>query len=497
MFLSPGLSTIHLRIGPVVTFAFMIGLCFLLSGLGSEQQFKASLIELDYDSSDSPSAEENYLERLSKRYLLTNQTIWQAWRIQPSDHPDQSSPLIDVGLKFASSQSQKVVDLRGPKQSDLRATKLMTLPGARPDSVTNGSDFLFGVSTSYDRISDGNWAVLRAWTRWLTRRGGESNGAGLVIMLDRATDGQLQEVDDRLHAVGLDAYLLSTDEPMSMAKRYYEMVRIFKTYGATLAACGQRKTWFALVDDSVFFPDLSHLRRHLASYSAGDELYLGLPGGGATMLMTRRAVDQVPSLPCTDAASVVAPAKPQQWHELLKECVEQRAGHEVRVLSYGDYNDDDDGDYDEDDYQDQRVSLTSLSTTTSTTRRPLLLHHQHHRLDVGMAHLVTDVCGESCFMQRFLFRDDWLLVNGVSISHHPEGLNGRRRHRHQHDRRGGGGRRHRHQADPGFSLWRLLDSTSSPDGSVWQAYLKRAGEDDGMDSVIVLIWGGKHDLRLR
>ncbi|RCI09680.1 hypothetical protein L249_3787 [Ophiocordyceps polyrhachis-furcata BCC 54312] len=479
MFLSPGLSTIHLRLGPVVTFAFIIiSLCLLLSGLGSEQKFRASLIELDDDLSDSPSPEEDYLERLSERYLLTNQTRWQAWRIQPSDHPDRDSPLIDVGLKFAS-QSQKIVDLRGPRKSDLRATKLMTLPGAaRTEPATNGSDFLFGVSTSYHRLAGRNWAVLRAWTRWLTRRGGESNGAGLVIMLDRATDSQLQEVDDRLHAVGLDAYLLSTDEPMSMAKRYYEMVRIFKTYGATLAACGQRKTWFALVDDTVFFPDLSHLGRQLAAYRADDELYMGLPGGGAALLMTRRAVDRVPSLPCTDAASffTVVPAKPQQWHELLTECVEQRAGREVRVLSYG-HDDDGDDDDDDDDYHHQ-----------DATRRPLLLHHQPHHLDVGMAHLVTDVCGESCFMQRFLFRDDWLLVNGVSISHHPDGLG-----RHQHARRG----RHlgHHRADAGFSLWRLLDSTSSPDGSVWQAYLRRADEADGMDSVIVLIWGGGVRLR--
>ncbi|RDA96215.1 hypothetical protein CP533_1704 [Ophiocordyceps camponoti-saundersi (nom. inval.)] len=468
--------------GPVVTFTIMIGLCLLLSGLGSEQPFKASLIELDYDLSESPSPEEDYLERLSERYLLTNQTRWQAWRIQPSGQPDRDSPLIDVGLKFAS-QSHKIVDLRGPKQADLRATKLMTLPGARTDSVTDGSDFLFGVSTSYDRLAEGNWAVLRAWTRWLTRRGSESNGAGLVIMLDRATDKQLQEVDDRLHAVGLDAYLLSTDEPMSMAKRYYEMVRIFKTYGATLAATGQRKTWFALVDDTVFFPDLSHLRRQLAAYRSEDELYMGLPGGGATILMTRRAVDRVPNLPCTDAASTVAPAKPQQWHELLRECIEQRAGHEVRLLPYGEEEHVDDDD-DEDDQED----------SLSSTRRPLLLHHQPHRLDVGMAHLVTDVCGESCFMQRFLFRDDWLLVNGVSISHHPDGL-GRRRHRHLHDRHRRRLHRLRHRADRGFSLWRLLDSTSSPDGSVWQAYLKRAEADDEMDSVIVLIWGGKHDLR--
>ncbi|PFH59472.1 hypothetical protein XA68_12281 [Ophiocordyceps unilateralis] len=497
MLFAQGLSTIHVRLGDVVTFLFLFGLCLLLSGLGGEQQYRAAaLIELDDSITTSPSPEEDYLERLSERYGLTNQTRWQAWRIQPSGQQDGESSLTAVGLKFAS-QSHKIVDLRGPKQSDLRATKLMTLPArdmARHDE-TNASDFLFGVSTSYERLADGNWAVLRAWARWLTRRATESNGGGLVVMLDRATDKQLQEVDDRLHAVGLDAYLLSTDEPMSMAKRYYELVRIFKTYGATLAATGQRKTWFALVDDSVFFPGLTSLRQRLATHDSEDELYMGLlPGqksrGGGVMLMTRRAVDRVPGLPCTEAPAET-PARPKRWDALLRECVEQRAGRDVHVLPVPyDHDDDDDSDDNEDN--------DGLSVT-----RPLVLRDRPHRLDVGMAHLVTDVCGEACFMQRFLFRDDWLLVNGVSISHHPDGLKRLSHHHHHHHRRHAAqdmrltwtGRRR---------LWRLLDSTSSPDGSVWQAYLKRGeasegqgDETDEMDSIIVLIWGRRRTLGSR
>ncbi|PHH75732.1 hypothetical protein CDD80_2153 [Ophiocordyceps camponoti-rufipedis] len=489
MLLTKGLSTIHLRLGNAGTFVFLFGLCLFLSSRGRRQDYGVSLINLDNSIVTGPSPEEDYLDRLSEQYGLTNQTQWQAWRIQPSRQKyEAEAPLTAVGLEFAS-QSHKIVDLHGPNPSDLRATKLMKLParqGARTDE-TDASDFLFGVSTSYDRLADGNWAVLRAWARWLTRRASESNGGGLVVLLDRATDRQLQEVDDRFKAVGLDAYLLSTDEPMSMAKRYHELVRIFKTYGATLAATGKRKTWFALVDDSVFFPGLTSLRQRLASYTPDDELYMGLPpdqdgpmgsGNGGAMLMTRRAVDRVPSLPCSELSSEL-PARPKRWDVLLRECIEQRAGQDVLVFPTPVDQDDED----------------------LTASQPLILRDGPQRFDVGMAHLVTDVCGEACFMQRFLFRDDWLLVNGVSISHHPDGLerNGHPhhplRHHHHHSRRHIPGRQR---------LWRLLDSTSSSDGSVWQAYLKR-GDDDGaegeaegadeMDSVIVLIWGASHGLR--
>ncbi|KAF4587363.1 glycosyltransferase family 31 protein [Ophiocordyceps camponoti-floridani] len=490
MFLNKGLSTIHLRLGNAGTFVVLLGLCLFLSSRGRQQDHGASLIELDDSIVTGPSPEEDYLDRLSERYGLTNQTRWQAWRIQPSRQQHEAeTPLTAVGLEFAS-QSHKIVDLRGPNPSDLRATKLMKLParqGARTDE-TDASDFLFGVSTSYHGLADGNWAVLRAWARWLTHRASESNGGGLVVLLDRATDRQLQEVDDRFKAVGLDAYLLSTDEPMSMARRYHELVRIFKTYGATLAATGKRKTWFALVDDSVFFPGLTSLRQRLASYSPDHELYMRLPPdeqgpNGGAMLMTRRAVDRVPSLPCSELPSEM-PARPKRWDVLLRECIEQRAGQDVVVFPTPvDRDDDDDDDDDE--------SLTAS--------QPLILRDGPQSFDVGMAHLVTDVCGEACFMQRFLFRDDWLLVNGVSISHHPSGL---KRHGHPHHPHRHHHHRHPRRHIPGrHRLWRLLDSTSGSDGSVWQAYLKRGRDDDGereaegadgIDSVIVLIWGGSH-----
>ncbi|KAF4513403.1 hypothetical protein G6O67_000678 [Ophiocordyceps sinensis] len=491
MLVAKGLSALHVRLGQVVAVALIVGLCIHISTHGR----LSTRVELSADPTRGPSAEEQYLKRLADRYKLTNQTEWLAWRVQSSGRKDGGSALVDVGLNFAS-QSRSIMDVRGPDPEAPRAPRKMTLP-ARDDAragQTDASDLLFGISTSYERIADRDWALLRAWQRWLTGANKESNGAGLVLMLDKATDRQLQEIDDELYRRGLAAYLMSTEEPMSMAKRYHELVRIFKTYGATLAASGQRKKWFGLVEDTVFFPGLSYLGERLSRYNADDELYIGLPSGrrdwhadgenmttngGGAVLLTRRAVDRIPRLPCLEASETETPVKPKRWDALLKDCVKQRAGLDMGSIpaSYSPR------------HGDQGASLEARV-------RPLVLQGGN-RLDLGMAHLVTDVCGEACFMQRFLFRDDWVLVNGVSISQHPDGLR-----RQPPGLLGNASRQSLDDDDDGErslftwtgrrNVWRLLDSASASNGSVWQAYLKRgsrSGEGtDGLDSVIVLIW---------
>ncbi|KAM4056950.1 glycosyltransferase family 31 protein [Hirsutella rhossiliensis] len=515
MLVAKGLSALHVRFGNVLVIALIVGLCIHISRYWQQRHHSSALIKLNENPAGGPSAEEQYLERLAYRYALTNQTEWLAWRIQSAGRKDGGSSLIDVGLNFGS-QSHKIIDLRGPDPSALRAPRKMTLP-ARDDTraePTDASDFLFGISSSYERIADRDWALVRAWERWFTGAKKESNGAGLVLMLDKATDRQLQEVDEELYARGLDAYLMSTEEPMSMATRYHELVRIFKTYGATLAASGQRKKWFGLVEDTVFFPDLSYLGERLSRYNANDELYIGLPSerqdwhadgdnmttyGGGAVLLTRQAVDRIPRLPCLEAAELEAPVKPKRWDALLKECVEQRGGLDMRFIPAL-YSPKDDGDGD----------LPSVASQEAGAR-PLVLHdyQDRHRLDVGMAHLVTDVCGEACFMQRYVFHDNWVLVNGVSISQHPDGLKHQRRRRANQRRgvlKGRVGRNTSGQfvdddqeVERTFltwtgrrNVWRLLDSAPALDGSVWQAYLRRGtrgSEGPGeMDSVIVLIW---------
>ncbi|KAG6139786.1 hypothetical protein E4U35_001579 [Claviceps purpurea] len=549
MFLSKGLPVLQMRLSHLLLTACLGGLLF--QSTRWYRQRKTSLIsdwEDPYYVGDL-SPEEEYLERLIDIHGLTNLTQWQAWRITSSELSSDVEPMTDVHTNFQPHPDLlKVIDVHNPNASELRVVKRMEMPiHSRPTQITlPGSVFLFGVSTSYERIAAKDWAIFRAWKRWLTDGNGASNGAGLVLMLDHASSEQLDAMDAMLHEAGIDAYVTSTSEPTSKARRYYEMVRILKTYGATLAASGQPKHWFGIVEDTIFFPSLAYLRERLSSYNPNNRLYIGIPSersdwqqdgksittyGGGAVIMSRHVVALIPKLSCLEMDIPAISYRSQKWDILLKNCVKKGADIDMHVIPAF--------------YSPHDANYKPQLESHETGMRPLLLHdyQERHRIDVGMAHLVTDICGEACFMHQYLFHDNWAIINGVSISHHPDGLIHRRHHNHHKQH-------HAHNKRPGHGnsvhenensdeqdtfgntaktpvsgqivinedkiqrrpldwtgrkeVWNLVDSATVASGSVWQAYLKRGVRAAGppqpesstpaaeeLDSLIVLIWEKK------
>ncbi|KAG5981676.1 hypothetical protein E4U55_002685 [Claviceps digitariae] len=555
MLLSKGLSAFQLRLSHLLLTACIAGLLFQSTRLYRQRRSR-----LTYDFEDTNLvgdflSEEEYLKRLTKTFGLTNFTKWQAWRITSKEQSSDIGPMTDIHVKFQPySNVAKIIDVKNAKTSQLRATKRMELPSHRstPTDQTkmSGSKFLFGVSTSYERIADKDWAILRAWNRWLTDGNGSSNGADVVLMLDNASSAQLDDIDMMLYEAGIAAYVTSTTEPVSKTKRYYELVRLMKAYGATLAASGQPKHWFGVVEDTIFFPSLTYLRERLSSsYNANHQLYIGIPSersdwqedgeslttyGGGAIILSRHVVSLIPKLSCLELEVPASSYGSQKWDNVLRECVKKEADINMHVIP-GFYSPHD---------SDYRPELESHEMGV----RPLLLHdyQERQRVDVGMAHLVTNVCGEACFMHQYLFRDDWAVINGVSISHHPDGLSHRRPHRHHSRNRNQNHKTNDNKTDkkndqdvvsanPPVSseliinqdqvdrmplewtgrkeVWKLVDSVEVASGSVWQAYLKRGvrsaaapppeqpdkhrdGDvlkpaEEELDSLIVLIWEKK------
>jgi hypothetical protein len=376
-----------------------------------------------------------------------------------------------------------------------------------------------------------NWAIMRAWKRWLTRSDGTTSGASLVLMLDNATQDELDRIDNALRKAGIEVYTTSTVERASKARRYYELIRIMKTYSATLAASGQEKDWYGVVEDTVFFPSLPYLHERLSAYDSSEQLYIGIPSekmdwqhdgksittlGGGAVFLTRQTVNLIPKLPCIEgyASSPGSPFRAQKWDAVLKQCVKQWAGIDMHVIPAF--------------YSPKDADYKPHLECHETGVRPLLLHdyQDRHRLDVSMAHLVTDICGEACFMHRYMFHDNWVVINGMSISYYPSGLGpGPDQDQERGDEAGKrdvsmGGEQKSISGqivinEEGVEkrplewtgqrdVWELLDSAKAANGAIWQAYLKRgrrrptgsskedaAGEVEELDSVIVLIWESK------
>lgn len=510
-----GRPSLNSRVCQVVLAFVVVALFFQTIRTFDIQTTKSPLLantEVLPDGNAAP--EELYLSKLGRDFGLTNETSWMAWKIQPIEQSEGWPSVTEVNLDFASV-TPKVVNLEDPKQIDLYAKKRMSLPVPISPLLgqVDASDFLLGISTTYARIVDRDYAMIKAWSRWLTDGHHHSNGASLVVVLDQANNEQLEEVDRTLQATGIDCWVTTTEEPMSMARRYLELSRILKVFAATLAGNGQDKRWFGLVEDDVFFPSLSHLRDRLFSYNTGGQHYIALPSekldwdtngdeietyGGGAVLLTLSTVSRIPDLPCfeknptgvsTSSGSMTYRAK--RWDELLYHCVMKHLDIDMHVLP-GFYSPNDDS-YDEevDSYE--------------TGQQPLLLRRyaERHLLNINKAHLVTNVCGESCFMQRYLFQDNWVLVNGISLTKYtdvkrkeapePTAVPVQQRPVPK-----------RTKVDDGDEdidrasltwtghkqVWRMADSAVSKDGAVWQAYVKKAEEGDAelTDSVIVLIW---------
>lgn len=584
MFICKGPPSLHSRPSHIILTLIIIGLFLHTIRISNNHSNRTPLLrDAEIIPEGNASPEELYLGRLIHECGLSKETSWMAWRISPSEQSEDWPSVTEVNLNF-KSVAPKMINLEAPDRMDLYAKKRMELPVPASPLLgqVDASDFLFGVSTTYARIVDRDYAMIKAWARWLTDGRQHSNGASLVVVLDQAGNGHLEEVDRMLQASGIDCWVTTTEEPMSMARRYLELSRILKTFAANLAANGQDKRWFGLVEDDVFFPSLSYLRDRLFTYNTDSQHYIGLPSerldwdtssgmlktfGGGAILLTRAAISRIPNLPCfetlstTKSSSGVSSFRSRRWDELIYDCMMRHSDLDMNILPGFFSPNDDQYDPSVDSYE--------------TGLQPLLLRRyaERHLLNINKAHLVTNVCGESCFMQRYLFSDNWVLVNGISITEYPDGVKIERKeqeqpppaaeklHRRsetgekesgkQEDGKGEGSNKDdatpkdqdeppadaaldteaaksetetpKDNADaveppavPVFiplrmtvdentevvdratlawsgrkNVWRLADSAIGKDGTVWQAYVKKAkknAEEPEKDSVIVLIW---------
>ncbi|KAI4869363.1 glycosyltransferase family 31 protein [Hypoxylon rubiginosum] len=473
-----------------------------------------------------PSDETTYLRYLTREYGLSNEIPWFARRIQPRFDSRGRKSMTEISkVPFMPRGFERI--RTDDKQLDLRAesppVRLSVTQSAKPDAV-NASALLFGISTSYDRLTYGNASLMADWARWLTDGEGKSNGASLVLTLHRASGAEIETIGNKLREAGIDAVVLPANSTHDSAARYLDLAGLLARRKDELLGEGHPIKFLALVDDDVFFPSLGKLLARLDRFDARKKAYVGLPSeradwtvennvtltyGGGAVLLTPPMADAVSRLPCVnETARGVSSAEGTgtgtgtgQWDERLYSCIAEHTDEKLHILPSL-YTPGDD--------------LYGLPRTGYEGGvQPLALHHYRHRrrFDPSRAHLVASLCGEDCFLQRFFFRGDaWILVNGYSVSQYPDGVDvlpaaksmtlqkqdgsattttttgnaknggmaGRVSDRLSFDKQDDDAQK-RVNARRVVSwagakrTWRLLDSRRGAGGEVWQAYVKRRG----------------------
>ncbi|RCI17169.1 hypothetical protein L249_3112 [Ophiocordyceps polyrhachis-furcata BCC 54312] len=289
-------------------------------------------------------------------------------------------------------------------------------------STVNASDFMFGVSTTYQRFMDSNTTPINEWIFWLTDGLGHSNGGKLLLMLLDASDEELQEVANLLGDVGIDVDVYHSNSAVEMAVRYLTLVPTLYTHSDA-----HKKKWLVTCDDDTFFPSMHGLIKKINSYDHTRQMYIGTLSedvgaierhgsqafGGAGVFLSlpmAKLITERFGL-CTSEQKVLESNSGwgPQGDIMLRKCIYENS--ETRLTSVWDLW--------QLDFFGQPAGFYEWGI------KPLSLHHYRgggwHKAKPGQFTKIAHTCGEDCTLQRFQTADNFV-ISGYSIAHYPQGI---------------------------------------------------------------------------
>jgi hypothetical protein len=405
----------------------------------------------------------------------------------------------------------KVVDVNKQYQAETCPEPLVVPVTKSPfPSTANASDFMFGVSTTYQRFTDVRTSPINEWSYWLTDGKGNSNGGKLVLLLLNATDDELEDAYNKLTDVGIDVDVFRSDPSLIMAVRYLALVPTLYQHPARSS-----KKWLVICDDDTFFPSFHALADRFAEYNHERPMYIGtfsedvnnierhgsqaFGGAGVFLSVPMAKVVSEKYETCKTEQKILESNTGwgPQGDILLRKCIYENS--EVKLTLLNDLW--------------QLDLFGDPSGFYESGIKPLSLHHYRG----GIWHVahpwhytkVAHVCGEDCTLQRFQTADDFIISNGFSVAYYPQGidfdLNQFEATFHPApDNKGwnldykmGPQRSSLHKTGRKIS-WDLQEATVNEDGSVTQVYVCKHDDwrwkhPDGTamndrDGVIELVW---------
>jgi hypothetical protein len=493
---------------------FILALVWLhpLSGTASLPQFGTKLSSTTGTTKQKtkPKTELSFIKQLLKDNKIGPEIQFASRTIRYVPDALEHLPITDVDQELFSNS---FVDLSINKVKKLPPGNILDVhvyPSARPDQI-DASALLFAVSTTFERFSSEKTTPIGEWTRWLTDGKGNSNGAGLILTLFNTSSENIHMASKQLHEAGINATVLASNRNLDMAGRYVDLVHLLHNHPSR-----KQRKYFSLVDDDTFFPYIGELLHTLKRYNPTRSHYIGtftertdwmlhnkapMAYGGAGVFMTAPVIQKVTELPCLekdDEGDYVLGA--DQGDRLLYNCLHN---YTELALSYL-------------PRLRQEDQMGDASGFYEAGLQHLSFHHYHtwHELWPGKMHIVADACGEDCVLQRFRFKDDFIISNGYSVAHYPKGIDfdplqmeatfdyGTMEDQEFRDvvfsyafgmlRKGLSytGRK---------KSWELLGAVREKEGTVKQVYLKRRGDGRWLDreggeehpendSVVVLTW---------
>lgn len=363
------------------------------------------------------------IQTLQMKYDLTDSIEYARRYIRyvPQDIPRKSLTKVDNDL---FPEDFDTIDLSKPP-TDITCLKTLEVPVPKsPYPVTvDASDFLFGVSTTYKRLTDPKTSPLAEWSHWLTDGKGNSNGGGLILRLVDASEEQLEEARKRLSSLGINVKVYHSKSSIEMAQRYLSLL-------PTLYNDVSRKNrkWLVMCDDDTFFPSMHALVKRLSEFNHKSDLYIGTLSedisnikrhgsqafGGAGVFFSLHLAGVITEL--YDSCSTPQKVKESntgwgpQGDILLRKCIYENT--EIRLTMLRELH--------------QLDIVGDPAGFYESGIEPLSLHHFKGGIWTKAKPYegakVMRACGEECFLQRFISNDHFVISNGYSIAYYPQGI---------------------------------------------------------------------------
>ena len=334
--------------------------------------------------------------------------------------PDAPSraPITEVDQNLFTDEFHNITISSKKNLPSGRPLNLHVHQSPRPDQV-DASTLIFGVSTTFERFNGEKTSPIKEWTRWLTDGYGNSNGAGLVLALFNTSQAELDHAYERLTSVGINATVLASDMSLDMAGRYVDLVGMIYNHPTS-----KQRKYFTLIDDDTFFPAMSALLNKLSEYKPTKPYYIGtftervdwllgnrapMAYGGGGIFLTGPVASKVLEVDClakNEAGQYLVGG--DQGDRLLYNCLKSKTEITLTYLPLL---------HQEDQFGDPSGFYESGG-------QPLSLHHYKswHHVEPDHIQTVAAACGDDCVLQRFQFKDNFIISNGYSVVHYPKGI---------------------------------------------------------------------------
>lgn len=315
---------------------------------------------------------------------------------RPSESKQMTRERLDIPL----------FDVRTPNTTDPATGK--QVPDACSDPITvevpippkrvDASHIIFGVATTYERLYDS----LDGFAHWA----GHSN-ARIFALIE--PHGKLSKLRAKAQSLGIDLTIKESD--IEYNSRYFSLLRLLHDN------LQEGTQWGCVIDDDTFFLSMPRLVERLKSYDATKPYYVGglsesqpqigvfgvMGFGGAGVFLSRPLLEQLNDVhdKCQEMSGT--------GDRKIAHCVYQYTSTKLTV---------------DNDLRQLDLMGDASGFFESGRQQPLSVHHwkSWYHADMVKLSAVSAVCGDSCLLLQWRFKDGWVLTNGFSVVHYSEEL---------------------------------------------------------------------------